>query len=163
MSSRQSVPDEWLVIAEEPIDIARRLPHGCGLLLLQPRAIDLRQLRNLVRQRRLILIVEEPRVAARVHNSRELRRALLAGTRFIFLSPLFPTPSHPDWKPIPRMRAAALARLGRRRLIALGGMNRRRFVTVSPLGFVGWAGISAWREFTKTISRGARFAPARST
>lgn len=152
MSCRQSIPDEWLVIAEGPIDAARRLPRGCGLLLLQPRAIDRRQLRNLVRQRRLVLIVEEPRIAARVHDSHELRRALLARTRFIFLSPLFPTPSHPDWKPIPRMRAAALARLGRRRLIALGGMNKGRFVAVAPLGFVGWAGISAWRELTTTVA-----------
>lgn len=152
MSRRQSVPDEWLVIDEMPVDAVRRLPHGCGLLLLRPRAIYLRRLRSLARHRGLVLIVEKPRAAARVHNSRELRQALLVRTRFIFLSPLFPTASHPDWKPMPRMRAATLARLGGRRLIALGGMNKSRFVTVAPLGFVGWAGISAWRKVAKTIS-----------
>jgi thiamine-phosphate pyrophosphorylase len=146
MPRRQSVPDKWLVISEGSIDAAKRLPHGCGLLLLQPSPIDHRRLRNLVRQCKLVLIVEGPGMAARVHDIRELRQALLARTRFIFLSPLFPTPSHPDWKPIPRMRAATLARLSGRRLIALGGMNNRRFVTLAPLGFVGWAGISAWRK-----------------
>jgi len=146
MPRRQSVPDKWLVIGEGPIDAARRLPHGCGLFLLQPSAMDYRRLRNLARQRKLVLVAEEPGIAARVHDRRELRQALLARTRFIFLSPLFPTTSHPGWKPIPRMRAATLARLGGRRLIALGGMNKRRFLTVAPLGFVGWAGISAWRK-----------------
>ena len=151
MSSRQSIPDKWLVIAKGPIDAAGRLPLGSGLLLLQPTMLDHRRLRNLVRRRKLALVVEEPRVAARVHDSRELRRALLARTRFIFLSPLFPTSSHPDWRPLPRMRAATLARLGGRRLIALGGMNERRFAEVAPLGFIGWAGISAWEKVPRAL------------
>jgi hypothetical protein len=43
------------------------------------------------------------------------------------------------------MRAAALARLGRGEIFALGGMNRRRYAKIAPLGFIGWAGISAFR------------------
>ena len=81
---------------------------------------------------------------ARVHDLRELRRALLARTPMILLSPIHPTASHPGWLPIPRMRAAALARLARRQLIALGGMDDTRFRRIAPLGFQGWAGISAW-------------------
>jgi len=92
-----------------------------------------------------VLVLEQPRAAVRVHGSRELRRAMLARTPLILLSPLFRTSSHPDWKPIPRMRAGALARLGRRRLIALGGMDAQRYAAIAPLGFVGWAGISAWK------------------
>lgn len=63
----------------------------------------------------------------------------------VLLSPLFPTDSHPDWKPLKRMRAAAFARLARRKLIALGGMDARRFARIRHLGFKGWAGISAFR------------------
>jgi thiamine-phosphate pyrophosphorylase len=70
---------------------------------------------------------------------------MLARTPMILLSPIFPTGSHPDWKPIARMRAATLARLGRRKLVALGGMNARRFARVKALGFRGWAGISAFK------------------
>jgi thiamine-phosphate pyrophosphorylase len=66
-------------------------------------------------------------------------------TPMILLSPLFPTRSHPDWEPLPRMRAAALARLGRRNLFALGGMDARKFARIERLGFRGWAGISAFR------------------
>jgi thiamine-phosphate pyrophosphorylase len=63
----------------------------------------------------------------------------------ILLSPIYETRSHTDWKPLPRMQASALARLADRRLIALGGMNARRYARVAPLGFIGWAGISAFR------------------
>jgi thiamine-phosphate pyrophosphorylase len=91
------------------------------------------------------LIVDEATgKARRVHDIRELRSAMLARTRFVLLSPLFPTHSHPNWRPLPRKRAAALARLGGRRLIALGGMDGMRFRRIERLGFIGWAGISAW-------------------
>jgi thiamine-phosphate pyrophosphorylase len=70
---------------------------------------------------------------------------MLALTPLIFLSPIHPTRSHPEWRALPRMRAAALARLGRRRLFALGGMNPKRYAKIARLGFIGWAGISAFR------------------
>jgi thiamine-phosphate pyrophosphorylase len=75
----------------------------------------------------------------------ELRGALLARRPIILLSPLHWTRSHPDWAPIPHLRAAALARLSGRRLIALGGMDSKRYARIAPLGFIGWAGISAFR------------------
>ena len=75
----------------------------------------------------------------------ELRSALLARTRLILLSPICATSSHPHWTPIPLLRAAAMARLAKRRLIALGGMDDARFRLVEPLGFQAWAGISAFR------------------
>jgi thiamine-phosphate pyrophosphorylase len=98
----------------------------------------------MARLRRLTIAIEERRQAARVHNLRELRSALLARTPMILLSPIYPTGSHPEWRPLPRMRAAAMTRLSGRRLLALGGMDERRFRRVERLGFVGWAGISAW-------------------
>jgi thiamine monophosphate synthase len=30
-------------------------------------------------------------------------------------------------------------------LVALGGMDAKRYAAVAPLGFTGWAGISAFR------------------
>jgi thiamine-phosphate pyrophosphorylase len=93
----------------------------------------------------LRLAMEAQGDAARVHNLHELRSALLRQVPLILLSPIFPTRSHPDWQPIPRMRAAALARLANRRLLALGGMNAKRYARIAPLGFTGWAGISAFR------------------
>jgi len=149
MRGGQRVPHQWLIVTcdhAELIDATRRLGRGSGVLLLGPLpAARLRQLRRVAAKRGLAIAQEHPRTAARVHNSGELRDALLRRTPLILLSPINPTPSHPNWEPIPRMRAAALARLGGRRLIALGGMDARKFARIRKLGFQGWAGISAFR------------------
>ena len=146
MRRGQTLPDTWLIIADAAdraaLEAARRLPAGTGVLLLQPlAAADERRLRL----RGLVIAREGRNTAARVHNLRELRRARVARTPVIFLSPIYPTRSHPDWAAIPRMRAAALARLARRRLFALGGMDARKFARIQRLGFQGWAGINAWK------------------
>jgi thiamine-phosphate pyrophosphorylase len=147
MSRRQTVALQWLIVADpDRWTAAKRLPRGSGVLLLNPLPRrEMRDLRQLAVLRGLTIAIEERGSAARVHNSRELRAAMLRRTPLIFLSPLYPTRSHPDWQPLPRMRAAALARLGRRRLLALGGMDARRFTRIRNLGFQGWAGISAFR------------------
>ena len=141
----------WLIVAGPDRDEARRavrsLPPGCGVLVLSSCWQD-RRLRLAVRRageaKCIQVVVEGARTAVRVHDIRELRSALLKRTPLILLSPIYPTASHLDWSPMPRMRAAAFARLADRRLIALGGMNERRFNRVKRLGFQGWAGISAW-------------------
>ena len=149
MTRRQTVPEQWLILDRPPDGSIwaglRRLPRGNGVLVLPH--LDTaaqRRLRNLAALRNLTLVTED-RGAARVHDVRELRRALLSRRRLLFLSPLYPTRSHPDWRPLPRMRAASLASLADRRLVALGGMNARRYAKIAPLGFIGWAGISAFR------------------
>jgi thiamine-phosphate pyrophosphorylase len=103
------------------------------------------RLRTIARTRGLVIADEARGQAVRVHNLAELRGALIARVPMILLSPIYPTPSHPDWPPIPRMRAAATARLAHRSLFALGGMNDRRFARIRRLGFQGWAGVSAFR------------------
>lgn len=148
MKRRQTIPRQWLIVDRAPDPkmwrALRQLPRHSGLLVLQEARNDVRKLRGLARSRGLT-IAEEPRESARVHDLRELRAALLARTPLILLSPIYPTRSHPDWKPLPRMRAAAMARLAGRRLLALGGMDARKFRRVEPLGFQAWAGISAFR------------------
>ena len=103
------------------------------------------ELWRLTRAEGFTVIHERDGSAARVHNLRELRRALLRRTPLVLLSPIYPTASHPERSPLPRMRAAALARLAGRRLIALGGMDAKKFRRIERLGFQGWAGISAFR------------------
>ncbi len=149
MRRRQTLPEQWLVADERLGDelwaAVRRLPPGSGILML--RALDSkerRRLRRLATLRAVNVVQERRGKAARVHDSGELRRALLARTPLILLSPIHPTRSHPDPRPIPRMRAAALARLARRRLVALGGMDARRYAKIARLGFSGWAGIDAY-------------------
>jgi thiamine-phosphate pyrophosphorylase len=151
MTRRQSIPEQWLIVDGqadgEQWQALGKLARGSGVLLLQALcAKDRRRLRHLAGARELVVVVEGFRTAVRVHNQHELTRAMGERAALVLVSPLHPTRSHPDWKPLPRMRAATLARLsGRRRAIALGGMNRQRYGRIAPLGYIGWAGISAFR------------------
>jgi thiamine-phosphate pyrophosphorylase len=154
MKRRQTVPRHWLVadsrLGEHLWRALAKLPRGSGILFLYrdlprgQRARLLAEVRRRARARGLVVADEAAGGAARVHNSKEMRRAGSAGTPVLFLSPIFETRSHPDWKPVPRMRAAALLRLGKSPVIALGGMNERRFAKIQRLGFSGWAGIDAY-------------------
>jgi thiamine-phosphate pyrophosphorylase len=144
------MPEQWLIVNDR-IDPSgwqalRKLARGSGVLVLDGLKVsEHRRLRNLARARGLTVVIEAPCAAIRVHDVRELRNALLRRAPMILLSPMWPTRSHRHWKPLPRMRAAALARLGHRKLVALGGMTETRYAKIAPLGFIGWAGISAFR------------------
>lgn len=148
MKRRQtSLPRMWFIVdrdlGADTRSIFRRLPHGTGVLVLKG-AASVEQ-RRIARTMTLRVVGEAEGVAVRVHNLPELRRALLRRTPLILLSPIYPTASHRGWPPLPRMRVAAFARLAGRHLIALGGMDAKRFSHVERLGFQGWAGISAFR------------------
>jgi len=149
MTRRQTGLNRWLIVNERLGDelwpALRKLPRGSGVLVLRRLSREeARHLRHVANQRGLA-VAEPPRTAARVHNVRELTRALLRRPPLVLLSPMHKTRSHPDWLPLPRMRAAALARLARRKVIALGGMSAKRYGRIAPLGFQAWAGIDAFR------------------
>jgi thiamine-phosphate pyrophosphorylase len=83
--------------------------------------------------------------SAPVHNRAELREALHNGAGLLFISPLFPTASHPDGKALGRPAFNALAKqAGNAAVIALGGMARRR--ALNPRLAHGWAAIDAFRK-----------------
>jgi len=149
VTRRQTTPEQWLIVDRSSSNLWRalgKLSRGSGVLVLRELGRnDNARLRRLARLRALTAVTESPRTADRVHNLRELRLALLRRTPLILLSPIYETDSHPDWRPLPRMRAAALAALADRKLVALGGMNPKRYAKIAPLGFIGWAGISAFR------------------
>lgn len=154
MSGRQRVPRQWLVadgrIGGDLWPALREVPRGSGVLLLYrdlkkgDRARLLAKLRRIARARQLVVVDEAAGEAARVHNLSELRRAGSAKIPVLFVSPVFRTRSHPDWVPLKRQRLASLVRLSVAPVIALGGMDARRFRKVEPLGLAGWAGIDAW-------------------
>jgi thiamine-phosphate pyrophosphorylase len=78
-----------------------------------------------------------------VHDEREAFAANEAGADLVFLSPVFPTRSHPGGAALGIERAAKLAQIAGRPAIALGGMTFGRFWELGP-AFHGWAGIDAW-------------------
>lgn len=75
--------------------------------------------------------------SAPVHDAREAGIA----ADFIFLSPLFPTRSHPGGRTLGRVRFAALARQVAGPVIALGGVRREHRGMLRGIGAAGWAAI----------------------
>ena len=122
------------------------------------RAILGRDLARICRARRLVLVVAgDVRLAAALragvhlrggrwpspvrrkglhtssaHGAVDLRRARLAGAAVAFLSPLFPTASHPGAPALGATRWTNLARAARMPVAALGGMTGRTVRHLPP-------------------------------
>jgi thiamine-phosphate pyrophosphorylase len=80
---------------------------------------------------------------APAHSLREIRSAERSGADLIFLSPAFPTRSHPGQKALGPLRFMLLARQARVPVVALAGMDARRARKLRD-AIYGWAGIDAW-------------------
>ncbi|SCW59623.1 thiamine-phosphate pyrophosphorylase [Sphingobium faniae] len=79
--------------------------------------------------------------SAAAHDAMEMEAARIGEADLLFLSPLFPTRSHPGAGALGRVRFAMLARRAGMPVMALGGVTAedRRFL--STLGAAGWAAI----------------------
>lgn len=84
--------------------------------------------------------------SASVHDRRELRAAERKGVDFLFLSPLFPTRSHPGAPALGRLRFAAIARRASVPVIALGGIAYVSRAELAGLHAYGWGAIDAWTD-----------------
>jgi thiamine-phosphate pyrophosphorylase len=83
-------------------------------------------------------------VTASAHSRREAIAALRAGADLIFISPVFPTRSHPGAPVLGPVRFGLAARGLPGTVIALGGMTAARARRLAPLGAAGYAGIDCW-------------------
>lgn len=86
-----------------------------------------------------------------VHSMEEAEGARASGASLVFVSPIYPTSSHPGRKALGRPLARQIAQAAGVPAIALGGMSARNFACLECDGFYGWAGIDAWlSDETKT-------------
>jgi thiamine-phosphate pyrophosphorylase len=81
-----------------------------------------------------------------VHSLEEAEAAKAEGAALVFVSPVFPTRSHPGRKPLYRPLAVRIAKTAGVPAIALGGMNPFKSARLEREGFYGWAGIDAWMK-----------------
>jgi thiamine-phosphate pyrophosphorylase len=152
-----ALPRVWLITDERnDAGLERaiaRLPRGSGVIFrhyhLAPeaRAHRLAEVRRLCRRfgHRLEIAGEGygPFGAlATAHDLREIGRANRRCAEAVVLSPVYPTRSHPDARPLGRVRFLLLARQARAPVIALGGMTARRFRGLSVHGWAAIDGLS---------------------
>ncbi len=163
-------PVRWLMTDERQGErlwpALEQLPRGAGVIfrhyrtaLAERRALFAR-VRRVARRRGLVLVLaggESWRGAAGrharrgrgvvtwpAHDRREALAAVRAGADVVLVSPVFATRSHPGVRTLGLWRAAAVARGLSVTVIALGGMDERRWRRVAALGFDGYAAIDAW-------------------
>ena len=171
MRARQPLPRLWLMTDERLgdglLDAVARLPEGAGIVFRHYQLGEVAR-RDLFEQVRAaapgpVLLAGPAELAqawgadgshgrgpghglrsAPVHDFAQIRAAERAGADLLFLSPVYPTASHPDAKPLGLARFAWLARRTPLPVIALGGMNPARGRRLASFGAYGWAGIGAF-------------------
>jgi thiamine-phosphate pyrophosphorylase len=75
------------------------------------------------------------------HDRREAIRGVRTGTAWLFVSPVYPTRSHPGARALGVRRAAVVGRGLGAGHVALGGMTAKRWLAIRRFGFDGWAAI----------------------
>jgi thiamine-phosphate pyrophosphorylase len=168
------VPRTWLMTDErqgEGLWLAlERVPVGGGVVLrhysltAEARRALFRAVRRVARRRGLTLLLAGDASTARcwgadgwhgrgrgagfhsapVHDPGELRAAERSGASLLFVSPVYPTRSHPGAPHLGEAGLAALARHASVPVIALGGVTAPDAARLRLLGAYGWAGIDAW-------------------
>jgi thiamine-phosphate pyrophosphorylase len=143
-------------------DALERLPRGAGVvfrhysLAARERRELFEQVRRVAKRRRLLLLAGGRGLrgdgahggragglrSASAHNLPELKAAERSGARLVFLSPAFPTRSHPGARALGPVRFGLIAARARVPIIALGGMDARKARRLPHI--YGWAGIDAW-------------------
>jgi thiamine-phosphate pyrophosphorylase len=163
-------PVRWLMTDERQGErlwaALERLPRGGGVIFRHyhtppgARRALFARVRRVARRRGLVLVLAgdtQLRGAVGVHarrgrglvtwpahDRRDAVHAVRAGADVVLVSPLFATRSHPGAAALGLWRAAAIARGLPVTVIALGGMDERRWRRVAALGFDGFAAIDAW-------------------
>jgi thiamine-phosphate pyrophosphorylase len=138
-----------------------RLPKGSGVvfrhysLARTERRKLFDRVRRLARRRRLLVLGEAGLRGEGTHGGRgggfrsasahglgELKTAERKGAKLIFLSPAYPTRSHPGARALGPVRFGLIAGQARVPVIALGGVDGRKARRLPHI--YGWAGIDAW-------------------
>lgn len=78
------------------------------------------------------------------HSRSEIVAAERARADLVFVSPVFPTRSHPGARTLGRVRFGLMIRGNRVPVIALGGITPERAHSLNGFDIYGWAAIDAW-------------------
>jgi thiamine-phosphate pyrophosphorylase len=174
MPARQPLPRAWLVTDERQggrlLPAVARLPFGSGILFRHyslgeaERRVLFQEIRAVARRRAHLLLLAGSRTralgwgadgwhgkgrgaglhSASVHDLSEIRAAERAGASILFLSPVYPTRSHPGTATLGPTGFARLTRRTELPVIALGGVDQSRALSLMGLGAYGWAAVDAW-------------------
>jgi thiamine-phosphate pyrophosphorylase len=176
------IPRQWLMTDERMGDALwsalAALPRGSGVIFrhyslpLAERRALFREVTKVTRMKQLVLVragagplgrgeagvhgvgrlVRPGLRTAPAHDRAQAITAIRGGARALFVSPVFATRSHPGARALGPARFGLMTRGLGVPVIALGGMDKRRWRGLRPLGVHGWAAIDAWaRQKRKAV------------
>lgn len=136
---QQNAGTAW-VIVNDRVDVARIA--GCAGVHLPSNGLPVSAARD--------LLASDQLVGRSTHSADEARRALDEGADYVFLGPVWSTPSHPE---APALGPGALRELHSLPVIAIGGVTPARARECRDAGAWGVAAISAlWRAADPTAA-----------
>jgi 8-oxo-dGTP diphosphatase len=141
----------WLALARSAVAYSQA--HGLQLLLnaTPERALQVGAAGVHLTGQRLLALRGRPWtkdlwVAASCHSPEDIRHAEQIGVDFIVLSPVLPTPSHPDTPPLGWDCFGAWTQAACVPVFALGGMAQEHLAQAQTLGAQGIAGIRGFGD-----------------
>ena len=158
---------------KNPEDTTRKLPFNSGILIrsynIHNKEIIIKNIINL-KKRKLHTVLVSGRhkshsnvdgahlpswlnssffinkklISMSAHSARDIRKSINIKADIIFISPVFDTTSHPEGKNIGVIKLGLMAKLFKKPVIALGGINNNNISRLKGLPIFGCAGIDVF-------------------
>ena len=160
----------------KPIELSKRLPKKSGLVIRhynsKNKTIILKDILHIKKRRMFTVLISgkykrglnidgnhSPQWASPVnndnkitsmsfHHAKNLRKSINLKADIIFISPVFPSTSHKNKQCLGVIKLGLMARLFKKHVIALGGINNKNITRLRSLPISGCAGIDV---FTKDL------------
>ena len=156
-----------------PLETSRKLPANSGILIrsynIQNKDIIIKNIINL-KKRKLHTVLVSGRhkshsnvdgvhlpswlnssffinkklISMSAHGARDIRKSINIKADIIFISPIFDTTSHPESKNIGVIKLGLMAKLFKKPIVALGGINNNNISRLKGLPIIGCAGIDVF-------------------
>ena len=156
-----------------PLETSRKLPANSGILIrsynIQNKEIIIKNIINL-KKRKLHTVLVSGRykshsnvdgahlpswlnssffinkklISMSAHGARDIRKSINIKADIIFISSVFDTTSHPGGKSIGVIKLGLMAKLFKKPVIALGGINNNNISRLKGLPIIGCAGIDVF-------------------
>ena len=156
-----------------PLDTSRKLPDNSGILIrsynIQNKEIIIKNIINLKKRKLHTVLVSgkhkshsnvdgahlpswlnssffinKKLISMSAHGARDIRKSINIKADIIFISSVFDTTSHPGGKSIGVIKLGLMAKLFKKPVIALGGINNNNISRLKGLPIFGCAGIDVF-------------------
>jgi thiamine-phosphate pyrophosphorylase len=158
----------------KPIELSKRLPKKSGLVIRhynsKNKTIILKDILHIKKRRMFTVLISGkykrglnidgnhfPQWANPInngnkitsmsfHHAKDIRKSINLKADLIFISPVFPSTSHKNKQCLGVIKLGLMARLFKKHVIALGGINNKNITRLRSLPISGCAGIELFTE-----------------